>query len=199
MASPLAAALGFDSNHRDINGFQPGELLALKRMDFPRQLHAFASRASLERRNCRNNPLSLVPGSTSRSHLLIQLGTLTLLVFISVGLPAQNTSNCQGPAALEKAIAEHLSAAAYDALGAHFASQSRFSCAISAFKSAIRLDPDSWQGHYNLGVAMLTSGDAQQAAQELKTALRLNPGSEQVLLPLGVALGKLNRQDEAID
>jgi tetratricopeptide (TPR) repeat protein len=172
----LAPALGFDSNDRDINGFQPGELLALKCMDFPRQLHAFASRVSQQRR------------ATPHSNLPIQLGTVALLVFVLLDLPAQNTSNCHGPTALEKTISEHPSAAAYDALSAHFASQSRFSCAISAFKAAIRLDPDSWQGYYNLGVAMLTSGDAQQAAQQLKTAL-VESGSEQILLPLGARTG----------
>ena len=189
------AALGLSSNDRDINGFQSGELLALKCMDFPGLLHAFTSRASLERKHRGDKVLSssitrcIAPGAAS----LIQLGARAMLAFAPVALSAQSASHCQGPAALETTIAEHPSAAAYDALGAHFASQSRFSCAISAFKSAIRLEPDSWQGHYNLGIALLTSGDTKQAADELKTAAKLNPGSEQILLPLGVALSKLNR------
>ena len=174
-------------------------------MDFPRSLHAFVSRVSLERRYRRDKPLSslsvrsVVQGGGPAVEVFTQLVALAVLVFVSPSLSAQNTSHCQGPAELEKTIADHPSAAAYDALGAHFASQSRFSCAISAFKSALRLEPDSWQGHYNLGIALLTSGDIQQAADELKTALRLSPGSDQILLPLGVALSKLDRQDEAID
>ena len=106
---------------------------------------------------------------------------------------------CKGPAALEQALASHPSAGAYDALGTYFATQRQFSCAISAFESAIRLDPNSWQSHYDLGIALLSSGNPQRAAKELQTASSLKPGSEQILLPLGVALSELNRQDEAID
>ncbi|WP_263337616.1 tetratricopeptide repeat protein [Acidicapsa dinghuensis] len=123
-----------------------------------------------------------------------------MLVFSAVpGLAAaQATSPCHGPADIEKAIATHPTAAAYDALGAHFASEQKFGCAISAFESAVKLDPGSWQGHYNLGVALFTSGKAQRAAVELSAASKLNPGTEQILLPLGFALSKTGKNDEAI-
>src|SRR3954447_25502225 len=116
--------------------------------------------------------------------LLIRAGGLALLTSVTLSARAQKISHCEGPPALEKAIAEHPSAAAYDALGAHFAARNHFSCAIPAFESAIRLDPDSWQGHYNLGVALLTSGHTQRAADELKTAVKFSPGSAQILLPM---------------
>src|ERR1700746_3348066 len=87
-------------------------------------------------------------------HASIQAGLVACLIFVPLYLPAQKVNHCPGPSVLERAIAEHPSAAAYDALGAHFAGKGQFSCAISAFKSAIRLDPGSWQGHYNLGVAL---------------------------------------------
>src|SRR5438045_118152 len=174
-------------------------------MNLPCLLHAFAARASLERGRSGGTSLTstnLRRGATGLAGLLylrISGAVAALLVLISVGMPAQTATHCQGPAALEKAIADHPSAAAYDALGAHFASKSEFACAISAFRNAVRLDPSSWQGHYNLGVALLTSGESQKAVDELKAALKLSPGSEQILLPLGVALSNLNRQDEAID
>jgi Flp pilus assembly protein TadD len=69
---------------------------------------------------------------------------------------AQDASTCQGPAALEQTIASHPSPGAYEALGAWFATQRQFSCAASAFESAIRLDPNSWQSHYDDGIASLT-------------------------------------------
>ena len=167
-------------------------------MRFPPSLHGFAERASVA---------SSFPGWNRASSLqrrsLLAGRSLGLLLITLMGfvpwLSAQKDSRCEGPPELAKAIAEHPTAAAYDALGAHFAGQSRFSCAITAFRSAIRLDPDSWQGHYNLGVALLTSDNAKQAAGELSTASRLKPGSAQILLPLGVALSDLNRQDEAIE
>ena len=88
---------------------------------------------------------------------------LTLIVFaVSVVAPAwaysQTHPDCQPPTNLKSAAAQHPTAAVYDAVGAHFASQNRFACAIPAFEEAVRLDPVSWQGHYNLGIALLSSG-----------------------------------------
>src|SRR5579863_199363 len=85
-------------------------------------------------------------------------GAGTLLLAACSGLYAQSPARCQGPAALENALTQHPTAAVYDALGAHFASENRFGCAIPAFESAVRLDPASWQGHYNLGVALFSAG-----------------------------------------
>src|SRR5579859_7485164 len=163
-------------------------------------LHAFAARAPLERESSGGKSLSsthlrsVATGIVGHTGLLIPAAAVALLLWVPPGIPAQTATHCQGPAALEKAIADHPSAAAYDALGAHFAGQSQIACAIVAFKHAIRLDPGSWQGHYNLGVALLTSGQAQQAADELRFALNVTPDSVQVLLPLGAALSKLKRQ-----
>lgn len=112
---------------------------------------------------------------------------------------AQSASTCRGPADIQKAIAAHPTAAAYDALGAHFASEQNFGCAVAAFESAVKLDPGSWQGHYNLGIALFTSGKVQRAVVELKAASRLNPRSQQILLPLGFALSKTGRSDQAIE
>src|SRR6266700_941131 len=156
-----------------------------KRMSFPGLFHAFAARASLQCVPFRAKPLSslrLRRFAMSRSGALVASAAVVFLCLVPP-TDAQKQPRCQGPAALEKAIAEHPSAAAYDALGAHFAGRSQFSCAIAAFKSAVRMAPGSWQGHYNLGVALLTSGNAQEAADELKTALKLSPGSAQILLP----------------
>jgi hypothetical protein len=128
-------------------------------------LHAFAARASLERKRSGGKSLSShlnspATGVAGLSHSLVSIA-MVLAVWAPFVMRAQSAVHCQGPAALEKAIAEHPSAGAYDALGAHFASKSQFACAIASFRSAIRLDPSSWQGHYNLGVALLTSGEPQ--------------------------------------
>jgi len=112
---------------------------------------------------------------------------------------AQATAGCKGPDRLEQPVTSHPSPGAYEALGSWFASQQQFSCAISAFRSAIRLDPNSWESHYDIGVALLASGNAKEAAHELQTASGLKPGSPQILLPLGAALSDLNEQDQAIE
>src|ERR1700726_3101403 len=113
-----------------------------------------------------------------------QLLALTVLCAFPLMVRAQGTSTCTGPAALEHALTPKPSPGAYEALGSWFATQRRFSCATSAFESAIRLDPNSWQSHYDLGIALLSIGNPKRAAQELQTASRLKPGSQQILLPL---------------
>jgi len=118
---------------------------------------------------------------------------------LPLALAAQEVASCKGPAALEQTLASSPSAGAFDALGAYFASHHQFSCAISAFESAIHLAPDSWDGHYDLGIALLSNRDPQRAAHELETASKLKPGTEKILLPLGVSLSELNQQEAAID
>ena len=117
----------------------------------------------------------------------------------SFSAKAQQNTPCSGPADLEHAIASHPSAPAYDALGAYFAGHHQLSCAIHAFESAVRLEPNSWEGHYDLGIALLNSHDLKRAARELKTASDLKPNTPKILLPLGVTLNDLNQQDAAID
>jgi tetratricopeptide (TPR) repeat protein len=96
-------------------------------------------------------------------------------------------------------IASNPSAGAYEAMGTWFARQRQFPCAISAFESALRLDPKSWQSHYDLGITLLSSGNLRRAVTELRTASNLKPNSERILLPLGAALSELDRQDSAIE
>jgi len=127
------------------------------------------------------------------------LFALTILCFLPGTVRAQETSSCKGPASLEQALASHPTAGAYNALGAFFATKHRFSCAIPAFESAVRLDQKSSESHYNLGIALLASGNPQRAVQELQTASGLKPNSIQILLALGSALSDLNRNDEAIE
>src|SRR5579862_7990976 len=119
-------------------------------------------------------PASVHVSQQTSRHPRLRPVLLVLILFARVVVTAQDTSHCQPPPAFEKEIAAHPSAAAYDALGAHYASQSRFACAISAFESAIRLDPNSWQGHYNLGLAFMSSGNTKKAVDEFRTALNYN-------------------------
>src|ERR1700740_3268680 len=133
----------------------------------------------------------------SAQHVILR--ALAIVCAFPLAVTAQGTSNCTGPADLEQTIASHPSAGAYEALGSWFASQRHFPCAISAFESAKRLDPNSWQSHYDLGIALLSSGSAKRAVHELRAASGFKPGSPQILLPLGAALIELNQQDEAIN
>jgi tetratricopeptide (TPR) repeat protein len=111
----------------------------------------------------------------------------------------QNPSGCKGPDALEQAVKSSPSAAGYDALGAYFGQRGQFSCAFAAFQSAIRLEPHSGEGHFNLGLALLAAGDAQRAAAELRVATHLEPKHPESHVALGNALSQLDQSDSAIN
>jgi tetratricopeptide (TPR) repeat protein len=121
-------------------------------------------------------------------------------------LHAQGVSGCQGPANLEHAVASTPTAGAWNALGAWFGGHNQPDCAIGAFESALRLAPDSWESHFDLGLALLNSGhppdksqaEIQRAAQEFRKALRLRPATAQIHAALGVALNQLHQTDAAI-
>jgi Flp pilus assembly protein TadD len=126
-----------------------------------------------------------------------------LLLFLTGLLPSmfaqgvQGTSGCKGSSELEAALASQPSAAVYDALGAYFGNEHRISCAISAFESAILLNPQGWQSYYDLAI-ILAKGDFARAVQELKTAAGLSPKTPQIHIDLGSALNHMGRFDEAI-
>jgi len=86
------------------------------------------------------------------------------------GVALAQTPNCKGPAELERVIAAHPSAPAYDALGAYFGQHQQISCALSAFRSAVRLDAGSWEAHYDLAIALLQHKDVEAAVLELRAA-----------------------------
>ena len=126
-------------------------------------------------------------------------GLLLGLCCASNLLRAQTGSkNCKGPADLERRVATHPSASAYDELGAYFGQADRYSCAISAFRSSLRLDPKSWQTRSYLGLALLASGKPEEAACEFRSSLRLNPEQPGTHMTLGATLSQLNQLDAAI-
>jgi tetratricopeptide (TPR) repeat protein len=139
--------------------------------------------------------------STVRRAPLAQrsLFSLAMLCAFPLAGHAREPSTCAGPARLDQSTAAHPSPGSYQELGNWFLTRRQFSCAISAFESALRLDPGLWQSHYDLGVALLSSGNPRQAVLELQAASGLKAGSAQILLALGSALSQLDRQDEAID
>ncbi len=103
------------------------------------------------------------------------------------------------PASLASELAPHPTAAAYNALAGYFGERNEFSCAISAFRSSLSLEPNSPQTHYYLGIALLAQGNAQEAVLELHRSLKLQPNQPEAHLNLGAALSQLNQTDAAIE
>ena len=100
----------------------------------------------------------------------------------------QASPECRGPGEIERALTKQPSAEAYNALGAWFAQRDRTACAIPAFRSAIRLRPNDWEGHFNLALALMNERHFKDAAGELRQADKLSPGRAPVHTALGMAL-----------
>jgi tetratricopeptide (TPR) repeat protein len=116
------------------------------------------------------------------------VAALVWALFVPQAVPA-----CRGPAELEADIARHSTAEAYSALAYSFAEQRNFKCAIAAFRFALKLDPTSFEAHFNLAGALLESGDVNAGTQELHTALRLRPADQNVRATLVTVLsGRAN-------
>src|SRR5438128_388019 len=79
---------------------------------------------------------------------------------------------CRGPEELTRAAKAKPSAGVYDALGAYFAEKGQMGCALASFRTAVKLEPGSNEAHYNLGVALLQTGDAAGAVQQLQPVAR---------------------------
>jgi tetratricopeptide (TPR) repeat protein len=129
--------------------------------------------------------------------LLIQLLACPLCAS-QAAKPAQEQVICKGPAELETAIANHPSAAAYDALGVYFGSRKQSGCAFRAFQKAVQTDPQSGEAHYDLGLALLNAGRIKESVVELLSAVEKMPSVTQVHTALAVALDRLNQRDAAI-
>jgi tetratricopeptide (TPR) repeat protein len=115
---------------------------------------------------------------------LIHCGAFLLVA--SLRLPAQLPDSCKAPAFAHSSGAKP-SAAMYDSVGAWFAEKRELKCAALAFEEALRLDPQSAEAHFNLGLVHQQKGSTAVAASELRLALKYNPK----LLPARCALGSV--------
>ena len=96
-------------------------------------------------------------------------------------------------------ISHHPTAESYNTLGATYAAQQEFDCAVGAFKQVLRLDPSSWDAHYNLGLALISRKDFGKGVGELKVAVKNKPDSISAHNALGLAFRSLGQLDAAAD
>ena len=69
--------------------------------------------------------------------------------------------------------------------------------ALGPAQRALALSPDSADGHYLLGRALLETGDERAAIRELEQASRLSPGSPEVHFNLAKAYARANMAEQA--
>jgi Flp pilus assembly protein TadD len=74
----------------------------------------------------------------------------------------------------------------------------RWAEAISLFQEIVRLDPNSPEARYHLGVACLSVGRLAEAAASLERAAELKPNFDRALSQLAFALLRQGREPEAL-
>ena len=100
------------------------------------------------------------------------------------------------------AIRDHPTADAWNALGALYAQRGALACAIPAFETALRLQPESVEARYNLALALIKGGRPTKATQELQTLIRQKPQFAGAHYALGVVLqskGKLGAAESEFE
>jgi tetratricopeptide (TPR) repeat protein len=70
--------------------------------------------------------------------------------------------------------------------------------AITDYRQALRLDPNSSAAHHNLGLVLQAEGKSEEAVTEFRAALRLQPDHESAEYNLANRLADAGRLDEAM-
>ena len=110
---------------------------------------------------------------------------------------AQPTSACHAPQALESGVHAEPTARNWAALAGWFAEQNKFSCAIPAFRQALRIDPSSARLHYFLGLSLSSTGNNAESLVELRRSIQLDGSALEPRLLEGIVLNESGRRAEA--
>jgi tetratricopeptide (TPR) repeat protein len=108
------------------------------------------------------------------------------------------TQTCTSPTSLDARLHAHPNADTYAAIGTWFSENHKADCAVEAFQSGLKLEPDSARLSYLLGLSLCAAGRMQEAVTPLHQSIQLDPGEEQTHLLLGTALASLGRDKEAL-
>jgi len=74
------------------------------------------------------------------------------------------------------------SAPLHSALGEALAAQRKFDDAITEFRTALILDPDSFSAHAGLALSLEAKGSTEEALTEYETALQVAPAADEHVL-----------------
>ena len=118
-----------------------------------------------------------------------------ICIFWSAFAQAQRT--CEPPRELQAQRLGRSPAEAENITGAWFAQRNDTRCAIAAFEAALRLDPQSQDARYNLGLALIQTRQLQRAINELEILVKEAPGSARAHLALGMAFQDLGKFADA--
>jgi len=111
-----------------------------------------------------------------------------LLVVGTDKAAAELPAECKPPASAQKAPAGTPKARVYDAIGVWFAENNKLECAAASFGEALKLEPQSAEAHFDLGLVRQRQNQAASAAKEFRLALQSDPGLLQARCALGSVL-----------
>jgi tetratricopeptide (TPR) repeat protein len=110
------------------------------------------------------------------------------LLLIAAQAAAQLPDTCKAPASAAHAPAGTPPASVYDAVGVWFAQKGDLTCAVAAFKQALRLEPHRAEAHFDLGLVRQSQKQAAAAISEFRLALQYDPSLLQAHCALGSSL-----------
>lgn len=110
-----------------------------------------------------------------------------LLAGIGAAAPAlaSPSAACTASPALQARLRSHPDAQAWIDAGNWFGEHNNLACAENAFRSALRLDPQSAQANYLLALGLYRSGRPEEAVAPLQLSIQSDPGVLRPHLLLG--------------
>jgi Flp pilus assembly protein TadD len=117
---------------------------------------------------------------------------LVVAAGLSLCLPTA-AQTCLGPARLGADVAAHPNAITYAALGNWFNANQLPNCAVDAFESALKIDPNSIKALDGLAKALISVKDYETAINRLRSA----PRDQNLILDLALAYRKAQSFDQA--
>ena len=82
--------------------------------------------------------------------------------------------------------------------GVQLAKQGKLDEALTELETAIKLQPDYWQGHVNAAAVLVDQGKFDEAMARLKKVLEANPDRAHAYGSVGVVLARRGKVDEAM-
>ncbi len=128
---------------------------------------------------------------------IARVTALLALGLAAIAAAAQTGSECRGPAQIENEVRAQPSAKTWGALAGWFGEHSQFACAIPAFRSALKFNPNSASLHYFLGLSLEGVGQADDSIPELQRSIELDPAQVKPRLLLGTVLYERGRNGDA--
>lgn len=129
-----------------------------------------------------------------RTSSLLAASSLMLLVHCPAFVAA---ADCVGPPALQSQIRAKPTSLGLTRLGEWFDASHNYSCAAEAYRSALRLNPNSPHILELLGTTLQALGDLNAAADSLQHSIRLSPANARAHVKRARVLEGLQRSEQA--